>query len=130
MNATNCPRCGRVFVRSTKSICDSCVKEEEANFERVRAYVKEYPNRPIKEVSDECEVPVKRILQYVREGRIDASPGIAANITCSKCGKPVMKGNMCEKCAVNLNMQIVGMKKEPDNVAIKGNVKGKVFTSK
>jgi len=128
MDASNCPRCGRVFVRTTKPICDTCVKEEEANFDRVRDYVKEHPNRSIKEVSEICEVPIKRILQYVRDGRIDASPGIAADVTCSKCGKPITKGRMCEKCAVDVNMQIVGMKKSPDLPA--GAQKGKVFTAK
>jgi predicted amidophosphoribosyltransferase len=119
----NCPRCGKVFVRIREPICEACIKEEEAIFERVRDFVKENPNMTVKEVSEECDVTVKRIMGYIRDGKIDASGGMRDDVTCSKCGKPIIGGRMCEKCVLETNFQISDMK---NAAAIKN--KGKVFT--
>jgi flagellar operon protein (TIGR03826 family) len=126
MQAGNCPRCGKVFVRIREPICEKCIKEEEENFEKVRTYLKEYPNRSIHDVSLETEVPVKRILKYIQEGRIEATQGMADDVRCGKCGKPLVKGRMCEACAVELNKQVVEMKHEANE---RFTVKGKVYTS-
>jgi ribosomal protein L32 len=86
------------------------VKEEEAIFEKVREYVREHGNRTIKQVSDACEVSPKKILQYIRDGRLEAGQGMAGEIVCSKCGKPIYIGRMCEKCMLETGFQINDMK--------------------
>ena len=114
MEPTNCPRCGKVFMRIREPICPSCVKVEEEKFENVRAYVKEHPNRTIKEVSEVCEVSVKSILRYIREGKLEASTGMHGEVTCSKCGVPISSGRMCKKCANEVGQQVAGMKPGTD----------------
>jgi len=86
------------------------VKEEEHIFDKVRDFVKENPNKTIKDVADECEVTVKRVLSYIRDGRIEASGGMHGDVTCSKCGKPITSGRMCEKCILETNFQLNDMK--------------------
>jgi len=115
METKNCPRCGKVFVKIREPICDPCVKEEEAIFEKVRAYVKENANSTVKDVAEACDVLPKRILQYIREGRLEAAPGMKGDITCSKCGKPILKGRMCEKCILETSFQVSGMQEETKN---------------
>ena len=110
MEPTNCPRCGRVFMKVFESICPTCVKEEDQSFEEVRAYVKEHPNRSIKVVSEACNVSVKRILRYIREGKLEATTGMQADVTCSKCGVPIPKGRMCAKCIGEVSAQVEEMK--------------------
>ncbi|MCL2225449.1 MAG: flagellar protein [Defluviitaleaceae bacterium] len=110
MQAMNCPRCGKVFVRIRDPICEACVKEEEQIFENVREFIKENPNLSLNEVAEACEVTVKRIMTYIRDGRIDASQGMRADVTCSKCGKPIPGGRMCEKCVLETNFQLNDMK--------------------
>ena len=114
MEPKNCPRCGKVFMRIREPICPSCVKVEEEKFETVRAYVKEHPNRTIKEVSDACGVSIKSILRYIRDGKLEASAGIQSEITCSKCGIPIPTGRMCKKCAAEVGQQVAGMKPETE----------------
>jgi len=125
MEAMNCPRCGRVFVRIREAVCEACVKQEEDNFEKVREFVKEHPHKTIKEVAEECEVPMKRILGYIRDGRLEASGGMHGEITCSKCGKPIFAGRMCETCILDTSFQISDMKE-----ASRIKNKGRVFTSR
>lgn len=123
MEALNCPRCGKIFVKFIESICDQCVKEEEHVFEKVRDYVKDNPNKSVKEVAEACEVSVKRILQYIRDGRIEASGGMHGEVRCSKCGKPIFIGRMCEKCILETNFQVNNMRDASKN-------KGRMFTQR
>ena len=110
MEAKNCPRCGKIFVKIRDPICDACVKEEEEIFENVRAYVRENPNQTIQEICEACDVTPKRILAYLRDGRLEASKGLQSESTCSKCGKPIKAGRMCEKCVLEVNFQVDDMK--------------------
>jgi len=123
MEAMNCPRCGKIFVRVFESICDACIKKEGEVFESVREYVKDNPGKTVKEVSEACEVSVKRILTYIRDGRIEASSGMHGEIACSKCGKPISIGRMCEKCILETNFEVQEMKDA-------SKVKGKIHTKR
>ena len=110
MEATNCPSCGKFFMKTNSPICADCAKEVEESFDNVRAYVKDNPNSSIKAVSDACNVSVKRILQYIREGRLEASVGMQNDVTCSKCGKPISTGRICPKCLAEMGQQIASSK--------------------
>jgi predicted amidophosphoribosyltransferase len=107
MQAINCPRCGRVFTKVKTSVCPACVKEDDETFEKVRVYVKENPEHNIKFISEEINVPMKRIIQYIRDGRLEVSKGMYLDITCSQCGKPISSGNFCDKCAMELKISIL-----------------------
>ncbi|MCL2202316.1 MAG: flagellar protein [Defluviitaleaceae bacterium] len=98
MNVINCPRCGRMFSKDQHPICKECMKAEEEKFEEVRLFVKDNPHCSAQEVSEACEISVKRLMHYVREGKLEISQGMAELITCSKCGRPIKSGRMCERC--------------------------------
>jgi flagellar operon protein (TIGR03826 family) len=102
MQASNCPRCGRVFTKIKAHVCPACVKADEETFEKVREYVKENPFHSIQDVADETQVPVKRIAQFIRDGRLEVSAGMAPEITCAQCNKPIRGGRFCEKCTMEL----------------------------
>jgi len=110
MNFKNCPRCGKAFSSSMEIVCPACVKKEAEMFERVYEYVKENPNCSISEVSEACEVSTKRILQYIREGRIEASSGMQDDVVCSQCGVPIRTGRMCGKCLSATSSKVSNMK--------------------
>jgi len=86
------------------------MKEEEEIFEKVREYVRENPDSTIKEICDACEVTTKRILTYLKDGRLEASKGLQGESLCSKCGRPIKTGRMCEKCILEVNFQVGDMK--------------------
>jgi NMD protein affecting ribosome stability and mRNA decay len=128
MNAINCPRCGRVFTKVAAPICNDCEKAEAEKFEEVRLYVKENPHSSAQEVSEKCEVSIKRILSYVRDGKLDISQGMEGLITCSKCGRPIKSGRMCERCVKNVSGALSDMISV--SVSNKGSKQGGMFTSK
>ncbi len=94
----NCPKCGNVFTYIKTPICPDCQEKEEQIFETVRRFLKDNPNKTLQEVADETEVSVKKILKYIREGRIDLGDS-TITFPCENCGKPINRGNYCPDCA-------------------------------
>jgi len=101
-----------MFAKKYNPLCDTCTKAEEEIFEKVYEYVRENPNQSLPQVAEACEVTTKRLLQYVRDGKIEATNGMNGDVLCSQCQTPIKKGRMCEKCIVETNTAIKLMKKD------------------
>ena len=78
MQASNCPRCGRLFTKIRSPVCPACEKAEEKGFEALRTYIDENPGCSLAELSEATNTPAKRILQYIRDGRLEISKGMAS----------------------------------------------------
>ncbi|MCR5451602.1 MAG: flagellar protein [Lachnospiraceae bacterium] len=99
MDVRTCRRCGRLFnYMFGTNLCAACKNTLEKDYERTRDYIRDNPGASIKEVSDECEVTINQIEQWLRDGRLEFSKASGVNITCENCGKPVKKGRYCEEC--------------------------------
>jgi len=99
MAAMNCPKCGRLFNRVQARVCPACEKLEEEQFQQLRKYIEEEPFANITELADATGVPTKRILRYIREGRLEMSQGLMGELKCSQCGEPIEEGNFCSSCS-------------------------------
>jgi uncharacterized protein (UPF0212 family) len=95
-----------VFTRIASAVCPRCEKADEENFAKVREYIEEDPLCNINELAEATQVPVKRILQYLREGRLEVTKGLAGELRCVKCGTVIEKGNFCDICTNKLNTEI------------------------
>lgn len=103
MGVRNCSRCGKIFnYAAGQPICENCRKELEVMFQKVKDFIKENPNKGIKEVAEECEVPENQIKQWVREERLEFSKG-AGVLACEKCGEAISTGRFCEKCKAEMS---------------------------
>ncbi len=103
METKNCPKCGRLFTYVKNSICPDCLKEEEETFQRVRAYLKEFPGQSISQVSEATGVPPRKISKYLRDGRLEVTDGLSGFLTCMNCGKPIHTGKFCRECSTKLS---------------------------
>ena len=119
MEVVNCPRCGRVFTRINKPVCPACVKEDEETFEKVRTYIKDNPMCTLVSLSEETKVSVKRIVQYIRDGRLEITKAMEGEITCTICGKPILTGRFCDKCSLDIKRTALE-KKQEENVKRSG----------
>jgi flagellar operon protein (TIGR03826 family) len=106
MDAKNCPRCGRVFSHPTKNVCANCEKADEDQFQTIREYIKENPLVTLGELSEATQVSVKRITQYIRDGRLEIAKGMQGDIGCERCGKPIQTGRYCPACMIDVNSEI------------------------
>lgn len=104
MELRNCPECGSVFTFIRTNLCPACQKKDEEDFRKVRSFIMRNANASILKISEGTEVSEKKIMRYIREGRIR----IAQNneriiIQCEVCGKRIPSGQLCEACSEKLS---------------------------
>lgn len=104
----NCRICGRLFLKDHTDYCLDCYKEIEQQFKRVVAFLKIELNRDatIEKVSESTEVSVKRIINFIRDGRIYAEDFPNLGYPCAYCGKLIKKQILCNNCFDNLSSDI------------------------
>jgi flagellar operon protein (TIGR03826 family) len=102
MELKKCPRCGKLFAYSALPICDACLQKEEADFVKVRDYLREYPNSGLKETCEDTEVSENLIIKFLKEGRLISTNAFIGVLSCERCGKHINSGRFCEKCIVEL----------------------------
>lgn len=111
MNVRNCRSCGRLFnYVGGPPICQECAKALEKKFQKVREYVRDHPDVPVSTVSEEMDVSVKQIRQWVREERLEFSEGVDTGLTCERCGKTIRTGRWCESCKDKVQSDLDGAK--------------------
>lgn len=103
LNAANCPRCGRLFMKNIKDVCPSCIKEIEKQYERCLKYLRENRDCTIQELSDETEVPSRQIVKFIREGRISIVNAPNMSYPCESCGTLIRENTICDNCRSRLS---------------------------
>ena len=103
MEMANCRKCKKVFPRINDPICDACKKEEEDVFHTVVEFLRDHPKATIAEVTEGTGVSAKKIMGYLRDGRIEVA---SKELACRHCGCKISSGIYCEPCTVEVNLQI------------------------
>lgn len=107
----NCRRCKKIFMYSDigPRICDACKKLEEEEFERVRAFVREFPGATAQEVSEATGVPTHLIFRFLKEGRLEVSESSPIALQCENCGVRIKSGRFCVNCSKKLAADMIRM---------------------
>lgn len=99
MDIRNCRGCGRLFnYLSGPPLCPSCLKALDLKFEEVKKYVYDHPRCDMHEVSEECNVSVQQIRQWIREERLSFADDSPIGIDCEGCGATIKTGRYCKTC--------------------------------
>lgn len=124
----NCPVCGKVFVYVTRNLCPECAAKEEEEFRKVKEYLYEVPGATMEEISEKTGVPPKKILEFLREGRlILKKENVNMILRCEMCGAPILTGRLCDKCANEMKKKF-GVAKVP--LQQREDMKGKIHLSR
>jgi len=75
-------------------------------FERVRDYINQNPDSSLEKVSEETGVDIKKILGFLKEGRLLLKKANAYILSCELCGEAILTGRYCEKCARELKNKL------------------------
>lgn len=93
-----CVICDKVFEsRQNSIICPECSMIDRHVFNVIRDFLYDNPGANVNEVTNATGISTKKIMQYLREGRIETI-GSATLINCEICGKPIRFGKVCEEC--------------------------------
>lgn len=107
MDVRNCIRCGKMFRPvGGRRICPDCVKADLEEFHSVRDYLKENPRANILEVNEATGVSIKKLRDYIREGRLVLAEGNDWGIKCENCGEPVKTGRLCPDCTEKFEKEL------------------------
>lgn len=114
MEVRNCKGCGRLFnYLQGPPLCPNCVKELEEKFQQVKQYLRDNPKAPLNAVSEDNDVSVKQIKQWVREERLSFTEESHITLECEGCGASVLSGRFCDKCKASLQHELSGAIKRP-----------------
>lgn len=114
MDVRNCRSCGRLFnYLSGPPICQACREELEKTFQDVKEYLRENPNTSMQVISDEFEVSMAQIRQWVREERLTFSPDSPFGIECEGCGKTIKTGRFCDECRAKMKNDLTSIIVKP-----------------
>lgn len=105
MDLRNCSKCGRVFAYENSEVCSRCSSGDEDEFRKVKDYLYYNPGANIVEVSEETEVSEKKILQFLRESRIEVQEGGSFLLDCERCGVGIASGRFCESCTSKMQKE-------------------------
>lgn len=99
MEVRNCKGCGKLFnYLSGPPLCPNCSKALDAKFEDVKEYIYDHPRVDIKEVSEEFEISIAQIKQWIREERLSFSEDSMIGLDCESCGVSIRTGRFCKAC--------------------------------
>ncbi len=105
-NIRNCSRCGSIYVYDGFDICLKCRRKDEDDFQRVKKYIDENPGANTNEISEETEVEASKIIEFLRQGRLEITDDSNILLDCERCGKPIKSGRFCKKCIVEMQREM------------------------
>lgn len=96
-----------------------CRREDEEDFKKVKEYIDENPGANISEVSEETEVDTRKIISFLRQGRLEVENKDNLLLDCERCGVPIKTGRFCKKCTAEMQRefkQSIGGGRDPKDL--------------
>ncbi|MDF2546078.1 MAG: hypothetical protein K0R93_976 [Anaerosolibacter sp.] len=96
-----CKKCKTAIdERSLHDYCPDCYRIIDEVFEKIRAYLKEYPGGTAFEIELETGIPYHVVNNFVRDGRLVEIENSFINIECKRCGCLLLSANhkYCPRC--------------------------------
>ena len=111
MEVRTCKSCGKLYnyLGRTTPLCPACMKMMEEKFQIVKDYIRDNPGANIQKVSDDTEVSIKMIKQWVREERLTFAEGSGVGLECESCGANILTGRFCANCKNKVAQDINGV---------------------
>lgn len=107
MEVKSCRNCKRLFNYITgPRLCSSCKESLEKKFSEVKKYIEEHKNATVNMVSEEMEVSVQQINQWIREERLSFSEDSQVRLQCEKCATKILTGRYCDNCKAALTREL------------------------
>ncbi|MDM5210233.1 hypothetical protein QUF94_01950 [Peribacillus sp. NJ4] len=134
MEIFNCPNCNSLFVMTKfRDVCDACYKEEEAQYDKVYAYIRKKINRTafMMQVVKDTGVEETLIIKFVKTGKLWISQFPNLGIPCEKCGTHIKSGRLCGECSDSLRTDLKTFENEEKRLTeIQGNDKKNTYYMK
>lgn len=108
MDIRNCTRCKKIYNYDGFRICHNCRQADEADFQTIKDYLSHTPGANVSETSEGTGIEPKKIIEFLKEGRLEMASGGSIILECEACGVGITTGRFCIKCADELQNEIGG----------------------
>ncbi len=110
----NCSRCGAVYVKTVRDICQDCYREEEEAFQKVYEFLRERKNREatVMEIVEATGVDEELIMKFVKERRLTPKEFPNLSYPCERCGRGITTGKICKNCQQELKQDLEILERE------------------
>lgn len=99
MDVRNCKECGRLFnYIGGPRLCPACKDKLEEKFAQVKKYIEDNRTAQLQQISEDNDVSIQQIKQWVREERLAFTEDSMVGIECESCGCTIKTGRFCENC--------------------------------
>lgn len=105
MDVRNCSRCGKIYAYDGFKICPSCRREDEEDFKIIKEYIEKNPGANISEVSEKTKIDSKKIIEFLRQGRLEIKDEFNLLLNCERCGASIKTGRFCHKCTIEMEKE-------------------------
>lgn len=106
LNFANCTECGKIFIKTTKNICASCIQADDNLFLEVREYLRTYKNAFLRDVVEDTNADLNKIIAWIEQGRLLLHDNPNLLITCERCGQQSRSGRFCNSCRTEMKNQL------------------------
>lgn len=106
MDVRNCKRCGKIYNYDGFRLCPTCRREDEEDFVKVKEYIYDHPKANISEVSEGTEVDPEKIIEFLRQDRLEIADGGNLILECEICSVSIKSGRFCNKCKHDLEKEM------------------------
>ncbi|MGZ9585747.1 hypothetical protein [Paenibacillus marinisediminis] len=109
LNVGHCERCKKVFQITYSNYCPDCVVFIRTELERCSAYLRAHPDSTLVELSEATEVPVKKLIYYINEGKLYVYDYPNLTYPCYFCEIEIKRGYLCTECAYKFKMEVTDL---------------------
>jgi ribosomal protein L37E len=101
-----CRRCNEAYIKVSFSVCDNCLDDEDADYQRISDTLAENPNKNVETVAYLADVTPSCVLRMLDRGLI-ANEQVDNDVRCGKCGEPALSvaQKLCQSCLIKLDQK-------------------------
>ncbi|WP_248925353.1 flagellar protein [Paenibacillus hamazuiensis] len=108
----NCPKCGKVFQKNLRNMCQDCMRAVDGDFQKCYSYLRMNRKATTEELNRDTGVSVQQITLFIKDNRLPLIDYPNLTYACASCGGPIRRNNICVPCATRLTAQINDMKEK------------------
>lgn len=105
-NLTACKNCGVIMVKTTRTLCNKCFKEEESLFSKIKEFLKKNSEASVEDIASKCGCDVEKVNYFIKSGRLERLGFRKIMHKCELCGKTIYEGVVCCDCDRILKAQL------------------------
>lgn len=110
-NLISCRVCGKIMVKLSRDVCQTCYVQEEELFAKVKDFLKANPGATVEEVANTLQTTKSKIEFFIKSGRLERI-GLQISHPCETCGKIIKTGIICSDCSKELKEKVNVLKEE------------------